>query len=94
MSAFVYGTTNLLKEVNLSLFLKGGRNSYSQNRKAKEERYHSDYEGKQYNLGLKIDNSLRIVKEIRVKSFASYEYIILDVNSCLWRRKRKICSKI
>ncbi|WP_374134476.1 hypothetical protein [Candidatus Endomicrobiellum pyrsonymphae] len=78
------------QQIFLSLFLKGGRNSYSQNRKAKEERYHSDYEGKQYNLELKI----RIVKEIRVKSFASYEYIILDVNSYLWRRKRKICSKI
>ena len=81
-SGFVYGATNILEEINLSFFIKGGRNSYSQNRSVEEEKYHTDYKGNQYNLGLKIDHPLRRMREkIKIKPFASYECILLDVDS-------------
>jgi hypothetical protein len=79
-SGFAYGATNFLKKVNLSGFIKGGRNYYSQNRSIREEKYHSNYKGNQCDAGLKIDYPLKIGKTVEFKPFASYECIILDID--------------
>jgi hypothetical protein len=79
-SGFIYGATNFLEEVNLSAFIKYGKNYYSQNRNIREEKYHNKYKGNQYDAGLKIDYPLKIGKAVKFEPFASYECIILDID--------------
>jgi hypothetical protein len=79
-SGFIYATTDSLEDVNLSGFIKGSKNYYSQNRSIRQEKYHNKYKASQCDLGLKIDYPLKAGKAVEFKPFASYECIILGID--------------